>query len=146
MLQPVSVNKEVTMRAALPNESVFICIRGLSPSKQEGYTISGLYFVVVVHWGLKIIQVFKWKLLLNGEERTKLDWNRTVISGDIAVWKLEFPRLQSWGFLNKYVIWRLWHLAEYHLADRDNIPKEYLPTNETRRPVFNNGLQMPANV
>ena len=36
---------------------------------------------------------FKWKHLLNGEEEAQHDWNRTVINGAIAVWKLEFPRL-----------------------------------------------------
>ena len=35
----------------------------------------------------------KWKLLVNGEEKAKHDWNQTVISGDIVVWKLELQQL-----------------------------------------------------
>ena len=33
-------------------------------------------------------------ILVDGEEQVQHDWNREVISGAIAVWKLgEFPRL-----------------------------------------------------
>ena len=57
-----------------------------------------------------MIQVYcKWKLLLNGEEQAEHDWNQTIISGAIAVWKLEFPWLTWWGFLIKYVYDSQWH-------------------------------------
>ena len=35
----------------------------------------------------------RWKLPSNGEEQAKHDWTPIVISGAIAVWKFEFPRL-----------------------------------------------------
>ena len=42
----------------------------------------------------KMIQVdFKWKLILNGEEQAKHDWNLTVISGAIGVSMINIMRI-----------------------------------------------------
>ena len=51
------------------------------------------------------------ELSVSWEEQAKHHWNQTVISGDIAVWKLEFLRLVSFkdSSLNIMLLKSLWH-------------------------------------
>ena len=48
------------------------------------------------HWCRKCVPVdfyCKWEPFIIWEERAKPRWNRTIISGDLAIWTFEMPRL-----------------------------------------------------